>query len=148
MIRIMHRLLFLPLLFVSCVPGTYMRDFAKEVATQPKPPTSVDGAWAGEWKSEVNGHEGPLWCMVHPSKEQPGHFDFRYRAGWGLVHFGDYVHTIAAVPDKAGNLPLEGKMALPAGMGVYSVKGELTPTEFKATYKSKADRGTMVLARP
>ncbi len=145
----MHRLLFLPLLLLaSCVPGTYTRDFAKETLAQPKPPTTVEGPWIGEWKSEVNGHEGPLWCLVHPSKEKAGHYDFRYRAGWGLVHFGDYTHTTAAAPDAQGNLPLEGKMELPAGFGTYSVKGKLTPTEFKASYESKADRGTMTLKRP
>ncbi|MEP4078300.1 hypothetical protein [Haloferula sp.] len=144
----MPRLLFLPLLLASCVPGSYTRDFVKETAVQPKPPTSVEGAWIGEWKSEVNGHEGPLWCIVHPNDEEPGHYDFRYRAGWGLVHFGDYTHTVEVAPDASGNLPLEGEMELPAGLGTYTVKGELTREEFKATYKSKADRGSMVLKRP
>lgn len=144
----MHRLLFLPLLFASCVPGTYTRDFAKQTVALPKPPQSVEGPWLGEWESKVNGHQGPLWCMVHPNKEKPEHYDFRYRAGWGLIHFGDYVHTTAAKPDAAGNLLLEGEMELPAGFGTYAVKGKLTPTEFKATYESKADRGTMTLARP
>ena len=148
MIRSMHRLLLLPLLLVSCVPGTYTRDFARESLAQAKPPSSAEGPWVGEWKSEVNGHEGPLWCIVHPSEEKPGHYDFRYRAGWGLVHFGDYTHTVAAEADADGNLPLDGEMELPAGFGTYAVKGKLTPTEFKATYQSKADRGTMTLARP
>lgn len=149
MISIMPRLFLLPLLLLaSCVPSSYTRDFVKETASQAKPPTSAEGPWVGEWKSEVNGHEGPLWCIVHPSKEKPGRYDFRYRAGWGMVHFGDYVHTIAAAPDVGGNLPLEGKMELPAGLGTYAVKGKLTPTEFTATYKSKGDRGTMTLSRP
>lgn len=148
MIRTTRLLLLLPLLLGSCVPGTYTRDFAKETVAQAKPPISVEGAWIGEWESEVNGHEGPLWCIVHPSKEKAGDYEFRYRAGWGLVHFGDYTHSTAAEPDAQGNLPLEGKMELPAGLGTYAVKGLLTPTDFKATYKSKGDRGTMTLKRP
>jgi len=149
MIRTMYRLLFLlPLLFASCMPGTYTKDFVKETAAQAKLPTSPEGAWVGEWKSEVNGHEGPLWCLVHPSAEKPGHYDFRYRAGWGLVHFGDYTHTVEVAEDADGNLPLEGRMELPAGFGTYTVKGKLTSTEFKASYKSKGDRGSMKLARP
>lgn len=148
MIRSLLRLLSLPLLLASCVPGTYTRDFVKETAAQAKVPTSVEGAWLGEWKSEVNGHEGPLWCIVHPSEEKAGHYDFRYRAGWGLVHFGDYTHSTAAAPDAQGNMPLEGEMELPAGLGTYAVKGRLTATTFRATYKSKGDQGTMTLKRP
>ena len=148
MIRTMHRLLFFPLLLASCGPGSYTKDFVKETAAQATPPASVEGAWTGEWKSEVNGHEGPLWCIVRPSDEKSGHYDFRYRAGWGMVNFGDYTHTTKAAPDASGDLPLEGEMELPAGLGTYAVKGNLTPSKFKATYRSKADRGTMTLARP
>ncbi|MGB6223380.1 hypothetical protein [Haloferula sp.] len=147
----MHRLLLIPLLalpFSSCMPGTYARDFAKETATYPKPATSPEGPWIGEWKSEVNGHQGPLWCLVHPTEEKPGHYDFRYRAGWGLVNFGDYVHTVATVPDAEGNLVLDANMELPAGFGTYSVQGKVTAENFKATYESKGDRGTMILKRP
>ncbi|MEM1083282.1 MAG: hypothetical protein AAGI48_04110 [Verrucomicrobiota bacterium] len=138
----------LSFVMVSCVPGTYTRDFVKETASQPDPPTSVEGPWVGEWKSEVNGHQGPLWCIVRPSEDQPGHYDFRYRAGWGMMKFGDYVHQVAAEPDAEGNLELKGEMDLPAGLGVYEVDGRLTPTEFKARFDSKGDRGTMLLKRP
>ena len=140
--------LLLPFLLVSCGPGTYTKDFVKEAAAQAKVPTSPEGAWVGEWKSEVNGHEGPLWCLVHTSEEKSGHYDFRYSAGWGLVHFGDYTHTVKTEEDAEGVLPLEGKMDLPAGFGSYKVEGQLTPTEFEATYSSKADRGVLLLKRP
>lgn len=147
MIGKLHCLL-LPLVMVSCMPGTYTRDFVKETTAQPDPPTSVEGPWIGEWKSEVNGHQGPLWCIVRPSVDQPGHYDFRYRAGWGMMKFGDYTHQVATEPDADGHLPLKGEMELPAGFGSYAVEGRLTPTEFTATYESKGDRGTMSLARP
>jgi hypothetical protein len=65
-----------------------------------------------------------------------------------MMKFGDYVHQVATEPDGEGKLPLEGQLELPAGLGVYAVVGQLTPTEFKATYDSKGDRGTMSLSRP
>lgn len=147
MITILQRLI-LPLFLASCVPGNYTRDFVREATAQAKPPSSVEGAWVGEWKSEVNGHHGPLWCIVRPSADRPGHYDFRYRAGWAMVRFGDYTHTTEAEIGDDGRMELEGEMELPAGLGTYGVEGVLTPESFEARYRSEADRGTMRLARP
>ena len=55
---------------------------------------SSTGPWVGTWKSDWNGHEGPLWCIVSETPNQPGSYDFRYRAGWGVLKFGNYVHTV------------------------------------------------------
>ena len=135
------------LAFSSCA-GSYTRGFAKASAALPRPPVNAEGPWLGTWKSDVNGHTGPLWCIVQPAPGRPGSYDFRYRAGWGVLKFGDYTHTTPAKPAADGSLELNGEMVLPGGFGNYQVKGRLTRDSFTATYQSEGDRGTMTLKRP
>lgn len=131
-------------MLIGCSP--FPRDFRAAAATDP--PRSALGAWRGEWSSETNGHHGPLWCIVSPTPGQPGHTDFRYRAGWGLLQFGDYVHTVAATPAADGTLALDDEMELPGGFGRYRVVGRVDPETFDVRYHSRGDRGTMSLRRP
>lgn len=142
--RVLSSLLVL-LLLSSCV-SSYQREFKKAVASQPATHSSVEGPWLGEWRSEMNGHHGPLWCMV--SRAGSGQYDFRYRAGWGQLQFGDYVHRVSATPAADGSLEFAGEMDLPGGVGVHAVKGTLKPATFDARFRSeRGDRGTMVLRR-
>lgn len=132
----------------SCVPNSYTRGFVEATAALPRPPVNAEGPWLGTWKSNVNGHTGPLWCIVQPTPNRPGEYDFRYRAGWGALKFGDYIHTTPAKPAADGSLKLSGEMVLPGGFGTYQVDGRLTRDSFTATYQSEGDRGTMTLKRP
>lgn len=132
----------------SCGMSSYGQGFKEANQQLERPPVSAAGPWKGTWTSKVNGHHGPLWCIVQPNAEKPGHFDFRYRAGWGAIRFGDYTHTVPASLDQDGSLRLEGSMVLPGGFGTYEVKGKLTRESFTATYQSEADNGTMTLERP
>ncbi len=136
------------LAFSSCAPNSYTRGFVEATADLPRPPTNAHGPWLGSWKSEVNGHTGPLWCIVQPTPDRPGYYDFRYRAGWGVVKFGDYTHTTPAKLADDGSIALSGEMKLPGGLGIYHVKGRLTRETFTSTYQSAGDRGTMTLKRP
>ncbi|BCX47030.1 hypothetical protein HAHE_09380 [Haloferula helveola] len=132
-------------LVASCAGG-YHQDFREAVAAQPVPPTSPLGPWKGEWRSEVNGHHGPLWCVIRP--DGPDHHDFRYRAGWGALQFGDYTHR-AATRTGDGAIEFNGEMDLPGGVGVYQVEGRVTAEKFSAKYRSdRGDRGTMEMSRP
>lgn len=135
-------------LALSSCANSYTRGFAKASAALPRPPVDVEGPWIGTWKSDVNGHTGPLWCIVQPTPGRPGEYDFRYRAGWGALKFGDYTHTTPAKPAADGSLKLSGEMVLPGGLGTYQVEGRLTRDSFTATYQSEVDRGTMTLRRP
>ena len=132
----------------SCGTGPYSRSFKEATTSLPRPAPNVEGPWKGTWKSKVNGHQGPLWCIVQPTPNQPGRYDFRYRAGWGKLQFGDYTHTLTARTAGDGSLPISGEMPRPGGLGTYQVKGRLTRDSFMATYQSKADHGIMILSRP
>jgi hypothetical protein len=132
----------------SCGTGSYQRDFERASVTLVRPSTTAAGPWQGTWKSDANGHHGPLWCIVEPTPAKSGSFNFRYRAGWGAVNFGDYTHTTPTRLEGDGSIRLSGEMPLPGGLGIYQVRGRLTRDAFDATYHSAADHGTMTLRRP
>ena len=145
--------LLLPLLVGTLLPScrtfAYQADFEKAVVAAPAVPVDPTGPWKGSWKSNMNDHSGPLWCLVSPSPDQADSYDFRYHAGWGKFEFGDFTHTVpgALTPDKA--LAITGKMELPGFVGTYSVDGAATKVTFKAKYKSDhGEHGTMTLKRP
>lgn len=130
-------------LLASC--SSYQRDFRKASLTKPSP--SPTGTWKGTWKSEVNGHHGPLWCIITRDPSAPDTYNFRYRAGWGIFQFGDYTHRIVTQKEDR-TLPLDHSMTLPKGFGTYQIEGKVTPEEFQATYSGEGDRGTLQLRRP
>ena len=140
-------LLLLVFSFLTSCGSSYHADFRKSKNQEPLK-TSIEGAWKGTWKSEVNGHHGSLWCIVTENKKSPNLWDFRYRAGWGVLQFGDYLHPVPTQLDRKGNLPVDAQMTLPNNFGTYSVKGLLTPNEFNLRYQGRGDHGTMTLSRP
>jgi hypothetical protein len=140
-------LLLLAVLLPCCSP--YSADFAAAVDAAEVPRTKPTGPWKGRWLSKHNGHEGPLWCLVFPTPDTPGSYDFRYRAGWGMIHFGDYTHTTPLQVQADGSFTLRSAMKLPGDLGTYQVDGSLTPTTFIARYTADTgDHGTMSLKRP
>jgi len=135
-------------ILASCA-SDYERDFRREATRMPGIARGPEGAWKGEWRSEVNGHHGPLWCMIGESEDGAGFHDFRYRAGWGVLKFGDYTHRPATRRGKDGSLAFEGAMDLPGDAGRFDVEGRVTAERFDARFRSeRGDRGTMVLTRP
>ncbi len=138
------------LLLASC--SSYSGDFGAETKKfnqSTKPASTPSGPWKGTWKSEVNGHHGPLWCVVSQDKVDPSLWNFRYRAGWGILKFGDYTHQLQANLDRrTSNLPLKGKMTLPKNFGTYAIEGVASPINFNVRYHGNGDKGTMTLTRP
>ncbi|MBN8458524.1 MAG: hypothetical protein J0M04_11870 [Verrucomicrobia bacterium] len=135
------------ILLASC-GGLYVREFERTVTATKVPAANACGPWKGAWKSEVNGHTGPLWCLIRPDDDQADRFHFRYRAGWGWFRFGDYDHAVEGRMDAKGTLRLRGGMELPGGLGVYHVDGAVTRSAFVAKYQSAHDRGSIILSRP
>lgn len=147
--RILRSLFLLALcgLLSSCF--SYHVRFEKAVAGAAGKHVDLTGPWKGNWKSNWNGHEGPLWCIVTKSPDKPGSYDFRYRAGWGIFKFGNYVHTIPVEKGADGASILKGEMKLPKLFGTHSLEGKISQDAFDAKYKSdKGDHGTMTLRRP
>lgn len=135
---------FVFLILASC--SSYQRDF-EEAKKSFRQAQSPEGPWLGNWKSNHNGHHGPLWCIVSQD-EDPNYWNFRYRAGWGALEFGDYVHRVQTTLEKDGSMTLDSSMKLPANLGVYHVEGTIFPEEFHVRFQGNGDHGTMMLSRP
>ncbi|MEN8773351.1 MAG: hypothetical protein ABF379_16735 [Akkermansiaceae bacterium] len=132
-----------PLLLASC--SSYQRDFRNASITKPSP--TPTGTWKGTWKSEVNGHHGPLWCIITKDENSLDSYNFRYRAGWGVLQFGDYTHRIST-KKQDGALPLNHSMTLPKNFGTYRIKGQVSSTKFECRFQGNGDKGTISLQRP
>ncbi len=149
--RICRTLFLLGCLFSlpSCLSYHARFDKAVAKAAAEGNPGDLTGPWKGTWKSNWNGHEGPLWCIVTPTPGKPGIYDFRYRAGWGVLEFGNYVHTLPIQKNPDGSYLVKGEMALPKLFGTHSLNGRVSDKVFDASYKSdKGDHGIMTLRRP
>jgi hypothetical protein len=131
------------ILLTGC--STFHRDW--EQATHGTANTdSINGAWTGNWHSDVNGHHGSLRCVV--TQISPTTFRAHYRAHFLKVFRYTYLATLNG-HETNGTYVLEGTANLGklAG-GVYTYKGAATQTNFTSTYASKYDHGSYELKRP
>lgn len=123
--------------------------FHKEWKTSlsaPVPKNSIEGPWAGEWRSEKNGHRGALRCVV--SKTSDATYRAHYHAVYWKILRYSYVATLAG-QETNGVVQLRGEANLGklAG-GIYKYEGAATPSEFRSTYSSKYDHGRFEMNRP
>jgi hypothetical protein len=129
---------------ILCGCSTFDREW-KQALKNPRP-NGIDGAWAGEWRSEKNKHHGALRCVLSQKTATAYHARFHARF---LKIFQYTSETMLYGFESNGVVQLAGESDLGtlAG-GVYHYKGTVTPTEFKSTYKSKYDHGRYEMVRP
>jgi len=134
------------LLLTSTGCSTFNRDW-KAAAAQPASDTTIEGAWEGEWRSQVNGHHGKLRCIV--SRTNGGIYQARYKAHyWGILRFGYSVQM-----QSDGGAAAEGRFLGSADLGklaggIYHYEATITPTQFHSTYTNQFDHGTFRMERP
>ena len=125
--------------------------FSREWSSAPAKATSVgsiEGRWHGYWKSDVNGHNGDLKCVVTRNPDQT------YRANFSAVYWKiltfTYVANLKGTPTPTPTtIQLSGQQDLGAmAGGVYTYEGTATDTNFDCTYSSKYDHGKFVMTRP
>ena len=125
--------------------STFNKEWKAALATPP-PANSIEGPWAGEWRSDRNGHHGDLQCVVSKTSETT--YRAYYRAKyWKILRFS-YVATLHGA-ETNGLVKLKGDADLGklAG-GVYRYEATVTPTDFRSTYSSKYDHGKFTMSRP
>lgn len=112
----------------------------------PIPTDSINGPWAGNWKSDVNGHHGSLKCVVTKTSETT--YRAHYRAHFLKIFRYTYAATLSG-HETNGVVTLQGEADLGklAG-GVYKYEGNATPSEFRSSYSSKHDHGNYQMTRP
>lgn len=120
----------------------------RQAAKNPIPTEDITGRWEGRWKSDSNGHQDNLRCLI--TKVDERNYDAKFHAAykkWITVHFG-YTVRLEARPGTNG-VAFTGSenLGVLAG-GVYTYEGHANPTNFSSTYDSKYDRGTFQMKRP
>ncbi|MEO0416637.1 MAG: hypothetical protein AAF226_16975, partial [Verrucomicrobiota bacterium] len=78
----------------SCSTIGFEKEWAKSVSEYKSGAVSgVEGPWTGSWKTDTNGHEGDLRCIVKPkapSQADAGDYEFHYHATWAGWLRGGY----------------------------------------------------------
>jgi hypothetical protein len=131
------------LTLASC--SSFNREWKAAGATAP-PRDDITGRWEGSWRSDVNGHNGRLRCLVTRVSEQ----EYRawYHARYRKILSFSYVVPLT-VAAAGGAFPFQGQADLGwyAG-GLYEYEGRATPTSFYSIYRSKHDHGAFRMTRP
>jgi hypothetical protein len=130
------------LLATGCT--TFNHDWAK-TANRPAPTNELSGRWEGTWRSEVNGHNGKLRCVVTQKKD--GTYKARFHAIYQKVLGFGYTVQLS-VTETNGVFQFSGQANLGwwAG-GVYDYEGRAREMHFFSTYRCKYDHGTFQLTR-
>ena len=116
------------------------------MAGTPPPQNSIEGRWAGIWKSDTSDHSDRLRCIIS-RKDEHSYLASFFANYHKVMNFG---YTVPLkVEQTDGKYVFEGEANLHwyAG-GVYHYKGEATPTNFYSTYRSKSYHGTFEMRRP
>lgn len=131
------------LLVTGC--SSFNRDY-KSVAARQSAGHDLAGAWDGHWRSDKNGHNGRLRCIM--TAQQGNLYTARFRARY--LKILAYEYSVPLTVHREGtNFTFEGSANLGklAG-GLYTYKGTATLSEFHSTYSCKWDHGKFQLARP
>jgi len=125
--------------------SSFSRDWKATAATSP-PANDIVGSWEGSWRSDVNGHNGRLRCMV--TKVSDRQYRARYHAKYRKILSFSYVVPLS-VATAGGAYEFQGQADLGwyAG-GLYEYEGRATPTNFYSIYRSKHDHGAFQMTRP
>jgi hypothetical protein len=110
---------------------------------------TMAGRWEGIWRSEVNGHNDQLRCVLTPLTNgvHSARFHARYKKGIFRFGFSYSVPLEVRRADDAFQFEGESDLGWLAG-GVYRYEGSATTTNFFSTYRSKYDHGTLRMDRP
>jgi len=125
--------------------STFNRHWDRAAGQLP-PADAIAGRWEGAWTSDVNGHTGRLRCLL--TRESEASYRAQFRATyWKLFRFSYAVSLAVAERDGVWRLNGEEDLGKMAG-GVYRYEGQVSPTNFDATYSSKYDHGVFKMQRP
>jgi hypothetical protein len=106
---------------------------------------NIEGRWLGEWVSDETGHSGELKCLL--SRVRPNELEAKFLATFrGFFRVG-YGACLGAEEMREGfRLRGQSDLGSLAG-GIYYYEGEVTPGEFKCTYRGEYDQGIFRLKR-
>lgn len=132
-----------PLVLSACT--NFEAEWDRRLLT--KPLDGFDGCWKGQWRSDVNGHDGDLRAIVTRSGDSD--YSIRYHALYGPKALPiPFHHALDSV-----KVEREGEVFNVTGtadlglFGNYSYDGQCSADIYKSSYISEYDRGIFDLER-
>ena len=141
------RALLLPLFFAlapACSSAKYNRAWKGYEA--PADPHGFEGRWEGGWRSEWNGHDGGLRCIV--TRTGTGDFLAWFDSTYGIFSFRHQA-LFTLTEDTVERIRFEGAEDLGSMFGgVYTYEGAVEEDDFRATYSAEnGDHGVFTMTR-
>ena len=139
-----------PVLLGSCATSAYRSAWAQyEVDDEP---IGLAGRWEGTWKSDWNGHEGKLRCLMTPIEEPEGGeggYSAWFHSTFAVVLSFQYETVFTVVDASSGLLRFQGQEDLGSvAGGVYRYDGTVEGDRFHATYTAEnGDHGVFEMRR-
>jgi len=136
---------------ILCLVASGCSSFHKNWRTASKlktPNDDISGRWTGIWKSDSNGHNDKLRCII--SKIDDQHYNAQFHAKYKkILSFGYTVPLTVTVTNQSDRRDFKGEADLGklAG-GLYTYEGFATPTNFFSRYNSRYDHGIFEMVRP
>jgi len=133
--------------FAGC--STFERDWQATGQVRVGTNSTITGRWQGTWRSEVNGHNDQLRCLMTPLTNglHSARFHAKYKKGIFRFSFSYSVPLQVRRTNDAFQFEGEADLGWLAG-GIYRCEGSATVTNFFSTYRSKYDHGTFQMTRP
>lgn len=124
--------------------------FAKSWRQAKSIPTAsgVEGAWEGQWKSDSNGHQGRLQCVVAAPTTPNQPHSFHYRATWMRILSGSYRAKHQLTDKGPDRWSFVGTHQMPTWAGgLYHYDGVIREDTFTANYRCDIDHGIFTMKR-
>jgi hypothetical protein len=130
------------LVITSCSSPRYERTWQTTRLAKDMSPL---GCWEGTWRSETNGHQGKLRCLV--TRMDQG-YQFHYQARWGYFFTGEFKIVCPVEPSSPGVWKVRGSKDLGTSFGgTFSHEATISQTTLEARYSAALDHGVMQLQR-
>ena len=113
---------------------------------------SLEGSYIGNWESaQYRGAQGRLWCIL--TRKSANQYLAEFKATWHAIFSSRHTVTLEVKGRKmAAGMPVtefsgEAEIRMWIGSGRYRCKGQITGSQFRASYDAAYDHGTFVLER-
>ena len=104
----------------------------------------LSGRWVGEWRSDANGHHGPLKARFR--KVDDCTYQVTYRGRFFVVVPFVYRTSMTVTGEGPDTVMLLASKKLPL-VGEFRSEATATATDFQSTFQSGKDSGQFLLRR-
>jgi len=106
----------------------------------------LSGHWVGCWKSDKNGHRGPLRATF--TKVSDSCYRVRFFGRFFKVIPFTYAVNLTVTATHGDHVTLAGSLLLGPVLGAFHTSAVATESSFRAQFTSKGDQGQFLLNRP